>query len=669
MKLIALIVLALINTTISLNDLGSVKKVLTRNKSDDNFIVLLDLAWNDTLVVKERYKYALDAYNLALKSSNEKHQFEVLKILGTLALNSGDIDEAKIYSNNLERLSIKLGDYETAGIAYNTLGFIFQRTGQYDSAVINYKNAVEKFSIAGSNKSAAQAMVNVGIIYKNIGFYQDAVEVTLDALRVIEKEKDSASLGSAYNNIGIALKELKNYEQAEYYLKKALEIRQAQNDTEAEAGVLNNLGNVYRNWGKFYEALLSYNESLRLKEKLGNAIQLASTIDNIGEVHLKIGNISQAEFFFKRAFYLRSKVNYVPGIITSSNRLANLFLKKKMLDSAQNFASKALLLSLENKSRNDRLESYRILKLVLFRKEEFKSAFFYAERYIDLYDSLYSEEKAQIIANMEVKYRTEQYVKDLELSAERGKAQQIQIQNQHLLIGGLILALVSILSVTFLVYKNYNAKKKAEAVEKTLRREIQHRVKNNLQLISSMQRLQMDKAQSSEIKKVLQENEDRIQAINLVHQSLYREGRMHRDLDFRKYASNLIANLKESYSWQQTTIEEKLEIDNYMLPTQIANRLGLVLNELLTNAFKYSFNSSKISEVYITLSKRGDKFIFMLRHTNEYWNYKEARQKPGSFGLTLIEMLLEQMNGQFETEISDVETKYSIVIPIKHDLE
>jgi two-component system, sensor histidine kinase PdtaS len=662
MRIFTVILLIITANLTWATSIDSLKKVLEQTKGNEKFSVLLDLAWHDSLSVTERKEYAISAYELAQKLNINKQKFEILKIIGTLALSTGNLQEAKQYSAELALLGEEFNDPQTIGVAYNTIGFIFQKTTQYDSAIINYQKAIDKFIIAKSTQNAAQAMVNVGIIYKNIGLYKDAVEVTVQAVQIIEKENDSSSLASAYNNIGIALKELKNFSEAEFYLKRALKIRSAQKDTEAEAGVLNNLGNVYRNWGKYDEALVYYNRSLGLKEQLGNKVHLATTLDNIGEVYINTKNSKLAEPFLKRALQLRIEANHLPGITTSSNRLANFFLEKLEIDSALFWASKALSYSLDIKSLRDRLESYRLLRLIHNKRGDFKNALFYAEKYINLDDSLYSEEMAQTIANIEVKYRTEQYIKDLALSKEKEFAQQVQIKNQLLLIIILILAVVSISALMLLVYRSFKARKKAEEVEKMLRKEIQHRVKNNLQLISNMQRLQMGQTTNAEIKKVLLENENRIQAINLVHQSLYRGGAKN-DLDFRMFVADLIINLKESYSWLNTLITEEIDMPHYLLPTQIANSLGLIVNELLTNAFKYSFDKFDTAVITITLSKKNNNFVFTLAHTNQLWDYSSLRKKEGSFGLTLMEILVEQLDGTLETIANTGETRYSIQFP------
>lgn len=663
MKLFVASLLFGINTVCVANGVDSLKNLLNGKNQVDQIPILLDLAWHTDIELQKRNEYALQAFELAVNLKNNTQLFEALKVLADVSMSMNDLPNAKKYNTELGNLALQYGDKQTAGVAYNTLGLVFQKTAKYDSALIYYQKAIDKFDVVKAKKNKARAMVNVGIIYKNIGFYKDAVEITLNAINTIEAEEDTTTLASAYNNIGISLKELRNYKEAEYYLKKALKIRSEQRDTIAEAGVLNNLGNVYRHWGKFDEALQKYKESLSLKEKLGDKVLLASTIDNIGEVYINLKKYDLSEIFFKQALLLRIEVNYIPGIITSSNRLANFFLEKSMLDSATFFVSKAANLSESSNSRKEKLETYRLLKLIKSQQGEFKGSLYYANRYIELYDSLYSEEKSQVIANIEVKYRTEQYAKDLVLSLEKEKTHLEKIKNQSLLIGILVICFTSITVISLLIFKSFKAKKKAEELEKTLRKELQHRIKNNLQLISNTHRLQMSQITDPAIKRIIQENENRVLAISLVHQNLYRD-RSKSEVELQNYIPVLFNNIRQSFYGQIGYVRAEYSIGENTFAPDVANSIGLILNELITNAFKYSFENVTRPFIKIKVTFEKGQSVFDISHSNNHlWNYEVGREKQGSFGLNLVEMLLKQLNGEIRPNISSVITQYIISIP------
>ncbi len=645
-------------------NIDSLKNLLPTVNSNDKFNILLDLAWADDLDLEIRNRYAYDAYNLAFKQDDNGFKLEALKILSSL---SWQLQDTTI-ENNFKRLSyfaLLNNDYQTAGAAHNTLGLFFQKRPVYDSAILYYQKAIEMFDSANSKANKAQAMVNLGIIYKNIGFYTDAVSITLSGITISAEVEDNQNLAAAYNNLGNTFKELKNYNEAEFYLKKALEIRLKQNNKRAIAGVLNNLGNVYRYWGKLDIALINYNEALALKREIGNKILLASTIDNIGEVFMLKKQYTTAEKYFKDALQKRSEERDLPGITTSNNRMAHLHFSLKNYDSAFLYAIVALTIGKEISSRKDILKSYELLKNIENKRSNYKQALLFANEYDALKDSLYSEEKAKIISNAEVKYRTEKYIRDLSISLEKERTQKIKIRNQNLIISILFIASISILVITLLVLRAYQAKKKARNIEKLLRREIQHRVKNNLQLISNMHYLQIEQATDRSIKNLITENEHRLQAINMVHQTLWR-GNTKTELNFKVYILNLIEDIRVAFANQTTTINQIYDIDNQYFSADIANSIGLILNELLTNAFKYAFKNKREVGLEISLKQKNKDYFLHLSHSGELWDYDHLKNKKGSFGIPLVNMLIEQIGGEIKVEITETLTLYKIQIPIKN---
>lgn len=652
------------STSLFATNIDSLKNLLQSANTNDKFNILLDLAWADDLKLETRNKYASDAYILALTQGDNEFKLEALKILSSL---SWQLEDSTI-ENNFKQLSyfaLLNNDYQTAGAAYNTLGLFFQKKPAYDSSILYYQKAIEMFDSASNNVNKAQAMVNLGITYKNIGFYTDAVSITLSGIAISAEVDDTQNLAAAYNNLGNTFKELKNYNQAEFYLKKALEIRLKQNNKRALAGVLNNIGNVYKYWGKLDIALKNYNQALKLKQEIGNKVLLASTIDNIGEVYMLKMQYATAESYFKDALQKRIDETYLLGITTSNNRIAHLNYLLNNYDSAFLYATTALTIGREINSRKDILESYELLKNIENKRGNYKQALLFANDYDALKNSLYSEEKAKIISNAEVKHRTEKYIRDLSISLEKERTQKIKIKNQNLVISILLIAFISILIITLLILRAYQAKKKARNTEKLLRREIQHRVKNNLQLISNMHYLQMEQTTDSSIKNLITENEHRLQAINMVHQSLWRSNTKN-ELNFKVYILNLIKDIRTAFANQATTINQRYDIDELYFSADIANSIGLILNELLTNAFKYAFKNKREVDLEISLKQKSKSYFLQLSHSGDLWNYEKLKNKNGSFGISLVNMLIEQIGGEIKVEISEALTTYTIQIPIKN---
>lgn len=172
------------------------------------------------------------------------------------------------------------------------------------------------------------------------------------------------------------------------------------------------------------------------------------------------------------------------------------------------------------------------------------------------------------------------------------------------------------------------------AKNKILTRELHHRVKNNMQFIILMYRLKLANLTTNEIDEKLKETEGSIQAMSQTHEILYNQENLE-TIDTKLYFENLIDELKRSFDTKNIKI--KLEIFA-TLDTQKAIYCGIILNELITNSFKYAF-SKNTGQISISLKKEKNRNIFILKDNGIGFNYKE--KKDESFGLSFIEEMVK----------------------------
>lgn len=665
MRICLLILFCLCARAIRANHTDSLKKRLQNTSESNQLPTLLDLAWDENLSLEERKAFALQALNISEKKQAEKDRLEILKALSLIVQRAKSEDAEKYYRETVA-LAKDLNELKALGTAYNNLGLFFQQLGAYDSALIYYQLAVGLFDKENLFLNSAQNQVNIGIIYKNIGLYHEAVQSCLTAIVTLEKEHDTASIVSAYNNIGICLKELKEYSKAEFYLLRGLSFQKEATQTEKRgiAVMLNNLGNVYRNWNKIEKALIAYTQSLQIKQELGDSILIATTIDNIAEVYLTLKKYSSADTLYKYALRLRLTKNYTPGIITSMNRLSKFSIEHSSIDSAEGYATYALELAEKINVSDERLESYRLLKLIHEKKGEFKAALYYADRYNDLYDSLFTEAKTKALANLEIKYRTEQYIKDLTLSRENEKLQQADIRIKTLIIILLVIVLLTISVIIIVLRKNLQIKKKAVIIENTLRKELYHRINNVFGVLSGLFSLQEKHVNNSELKKTLAENQSRLDALIILHQVLNKEG-VADTVDMKMYLEKLWENTRAAHEGANPSIQTFFEIEKIELSPKYANRIGLIINEIITNAFKYSFPFTQEPFIKITLQNNTEKvYQFEIIHGSNYWDYETSKLANSGHGLKLMNMLIDEIDGEIIVHNHNIQTTYLVSVPI-----
>ncbi|WP_370089519.1 two-component regulator propeller domain-containing protein [Ekhidna sp.] len=181
----------------------------------------------------------------------------------------------------------------------------------------------------------------------------------------------------------------------------------------------------------------------------------------------------------------------------------------------------------------------------------------------------------------------------------------------------------------------------------SLLKEIHHRVKNNLQIIASLLYLQSGKFDDEDFKKVLEEGQGRVRSMALIHQKLY-ENEDLKSIPFEEYLEELVSEIRASFGLRNVNLH--IEAKNIYFDVDTAVPLGLIVNELATNAFKYAFDSEKNGTFSITLTQQSD--VFTLHITDDGKGLPEAIdiRKTKSLGLRLVRMLSQQLEGDFHFE-------------------
>jgi PAS domain S-box-containing protein len=159
-----------------------------------------------------------------------------------------------------------------------------------------------------------------------------------------------------------------------------------------------------------------------------------------------------------------------------------------------------------------------------------------------------------------------------------------------------------------------------EKAEKLRKKEINHRIKNNLQIVSSLLDLQAEKFSDEKVIEAFKESESRILSMSLIHQELYESGKLD-SLDFSSYLHKLIRDLIRSYKTENSKIRVNLDVNSVFLGADTAVSLGIIINELFTNSFKYAFPAGIDGEINISFS-REDK--------DEKKNQKEENRDQAS---------------------------------------
>jgi two-component sensor histidine kinase len=182
----------------------------------------------------------------------------------------------------------------------------------------------------------------------------------------------------------------------------------------------------------------------------------------------------------------------------------------------------------------------------------------------------------------------------------------------------------------------------------TLLQEIHHRVKNNLQVISSLMNMQVRSLADATARAALEECESRIQTMALIHEKLY-QSRDYSQIPFSEYVRSLATSVFASSGISQNHITLSLELDEVFLPVDKAIPCGLILNELINNALKHAFQTSASGKIRVELRKSSEGQVSLSVTDDGSGILPDVKTKrASSMGLQLVESLVEQLDGRLE---------------------
>jgi two-component sensor histidine kinase len=195
--------------------------------------------------------------------------------------------------------------------------------------------------------------------------------------------------------------------------------------------------------------------------------------------------------------------------------------------------------------------------------------------------------------------------------------------------------------------------------KETLLREIHHRVKNNLQVIYSLLSLQIQDKTDEQSRLLLEDARQRVKTMALVHETLYGSADLAR-VSARHFLQDVTSNLLGIYHGGETGISLEVSADDVSLDIDQAIPLGLIVNELATNALKHAFRGRSQGHIEITLQRSaGDELVLQISDDGIGMGAGEGPRPSGSLGLKLVEALAQQLRGEVQVSQA-VGTRFSI---------
>jgi two-component sensor histidine kinase len=197
--------------------------------------------------------------------------------------------------------------------------------------------------------------------------------------------------------------------------------------------------------------------------------------------------------------------------------------------------------------------------------------------------------------------------------------------------------------------------------KEVLLKEIHHRVKNNMQVITSLLSLQSKTIGDSRAFAVFQDSQNRVKSMALIHETLYQSKDLSR-INFAEYLQKLVAHVSRSYRIRPDAVKINVKVDDVSLPIDTAVPCGLIINELAANSLKYAFPADTKGEINITFSHVDARYVLCVSDTGVGLPADFDPEKGKSLGMKLVRMLTTQLCGEIECR-NGVGTTFEITFP------
>lgn len=389
-------------------------------------------------------------------------------------------------------------------------------------------------------------------------------------------------------------------------------------------------------------------------------------IGNIGKCHVQLGEYEKAIPFLEESRDIIKKFNkskFSSDIIENTLALAECYLKLENYSKATDYLSDDL-----NPIKSDNiLKRNRIYADYYFKTGDFENSTVYLKKNIKIRDSIDA-----LASNIKNQQLTSVVAQDLENSRKMMEQQKNQLEESRkdikarddkisLVFVSLIFTLIGFAGLVYAYLKSIkNQRLIAEQkfiienalVEKdSLLKEIHHRVKNNLQMVSSLLSLQTKNTRSKAAIEALEEGKSRVKAMALIHQKLYQNDDLS-VIEMQGYIESLINSIQSVYKKGGHNINITIDAEGVELDIDRAIPFGLILNELVSNSFKYAFpNDDSDGKIYIHLRKLLGQEGFFEYTDNGIGLPEDTEERANSsMGIRLMNRLANQLQTSLNTD-------------------
>ncbi|MFH0733049.1 MAG: tetratricopeptide repeat-containing sensor histidine kinase [bacterium] len=316
-------------------------------------------------------------------------------------------------------------------------------------------------------KGISNSLRLLGSAYRNFDTYDKALSFFLEALQIDLKYGTPQTISTSYNNVGIIYIKIEEYNIALKYFNKALKYCFQSDDEKSLANIYNNLGTVYNAINNYDKAFEFYNKALDIFERNKNLTGISKILNNIGYLKETINDYKAALEYYEKSLVIKRNLGKTNDIINTLQNLASTNLNLGNTDKAIELLNESISLALQIKHHKLLADGYLLLTYAYFYKHDLNKSSKYKNLFLKANEQLRKEERLQKIAELRIKYETDQKKNENEYLLNTYKLQQ----NYFIILASVFLFII------FLVSNRYRIKRKSHKLLTETASQLRTRVK------------------------------------------------------------------------------------------------------------------------------------------------------------------------------------------------
>lgn len=487
---------------------------------------------------------------------------------------------------------------------------------------------------------------SLSIIIKSlIDWAKGNVEIAFNTINQafddLQKQGDSkVAINRLHWVLGVFYFDLNEIEKSYHHYKACFD--NVEHDIDPSLVAYTNIGlaTVLHKKGLNEKAYNSFKDTLKYSREQGVWMVEARACHELGMIYIQKKSYSKASEFVQLSYDIRLSNKAMPSLVSSILTLVEIDVLTHNNAAAILKLKEALEITQSKKLRPKESKIYLLLSNVYEKRLAYEEAFKALKKH-----HLLEKELKNIRPNHKKNY--------LELNYKAQKAEKESAYQKSIN--------ADLIKANRLIQDQKNRISEKNIEKETLLKEIHHRVKNNLQIITSLLSLQSLNIKNNAIKELFSNSQHRINSMALIHEMLYQTNNL-AEINFQDYLIQLIDSLISSFKGDKNTIKIITDIPVIFLNIDTAIPLGLLINEIVTNALKHAFNNHKDGKFWLSI-KNHDPINYILEIGDNGPGIPDSIniKNLNSLGLKLIERLSKQLNGSIQRNMNKQGTHYIIL--------